>query len=146
VSEVILDRIHEYRDVLGEYSRKMLPHIDWEVTSDRVIQVRNETDYLYRYFDATPHAEFLFSCVQRTIEKYLPEETEFLEAYDRFRAGVRAIVEMPDSTIDLLFRFLRQHDGTLSERAREREFSRLRDEEVQALEALYRKTFESDSR
>lgn len=46
--------------------------------------------YMYRFFDATSHTEFLFSCVQRTIEKDLPEGTEFLEAYDRFRACATA--------------------------------------------------------
>lgn len=37
-------------------------------------------DY-YRFFDATPHAEFLYECVRKTIEKDLPREAEFLGRY-----------------------------------------------------------------
>jgi hypothetical protein len=50
---------------------------------------------------------------------------------------------MPDNTVDLLFRFLRQNDGTLSRRAREREFAELTDDEVARIEATYAEAFRS---
>jgi len=49
---------------------------------------------------------------------------------------------MPERTFDLLFRFLRQGAGTLSKRAREREFAALTEVEVRRIEALYRDAFE----
>jgi hypothetical protein len=55
--------------------------------------------------------------VKKTIEVDLPRETEFLARYDRFRARIEALVDMPDRTIDLLFRVLHQNNGTLSKRA-----------------------------
>src|SRR6056297_2923959 len=140
VSAVILERIEEYRAVLQQYSHKLLPLINWEISEDNNVRVKNKTDDLYRFFDATPHAEFLFSCVQQTIERDLPEEAEFLRRYDEFRMGVESIVDMPDKTIHLLFRFLRQNDGKLSKRAREKEFAELRDDEVRRMEELYRNT------
>ena len=82
-----------------------MPLIQWEATADGNVHVLNDTVDYYRYFDATPHAEFLYRCVQSTIETDLPRETEFLRRYDRFREQVQAIVEMPDNTVDLLFRF-----------------------------------------
>jgi hypothetical protein len=48
---------------------------------------------------------------------------------------------MPDRTIDLLFRFLSQNSGQLSQRARAREFSVLTDEEAQRIEAIYNDVF-----
>lgn len=48
---------------------------------------------------------------------------------------------MPDNTVDLLFRFLRQNDGTLSNRAREREFAELTEDEVARIEATYAEAF-----
>jgi hypothetical protein len=39
--------------------------------------------------------------------------------------------------MDLLFRFLRQNDGTLSKRAREREFAGLTDAEAAEIQAIY---------
>lgn len=109
VSAAILARIDEYRAALEDYSRRLLPVIDWEPTADSNVKVLNETADFYRFFDAMPHAEFLYTCVKQTIEEDLPRETEFLERYDQFRARIEAIVDMPDRTIDLLFRFLHQN-------------------------------------
>jgi len=44
---------------------------------------------------------------------------EFLRRYDEFSERVGNIVDMPDRIVDLLFRFLRQNKGRLSNRARE---------------------------
>ncbi|TVQ97055.1 MAG: cell filamentation protein Fic, partial [Spirochaetaceae bacterium] len=66
----------------------------------------------------TPHAEFVASCIAQTIDD-LPRETAYLQAYDTFRRGVTEIVDMPDLTINRLFRFLESNNGTLPERWRE---------------------------
>jgi hypothetical protein len=83
-----------------------------------------------------PHAEFLYHCVRRTIEKDLPEEAQFLRRYDAFRSRIQEIVDMPDRTIDLLFRFLHQNEGRLSKRAREKEFSLLANGEIGKVEGI----------
>ncbi len=137
VSAVILDRIDDYRKVLESYSRRLLPHVHWRPTDRGNVEVLNETADYYRYFDATPHAQFLFECVARTIDVDLPAETAFLKAYDGFKARVLGMVDMPDRLLDLLFRFLRQNGGSFSKRAREQEFAALTDEEAARIEALY---------
>jgi hypothetical protein len=104
--------------------------------------VLNDTGDFYRFFDATPHAEFLYACVRQTIEEELPREIDFLARYDRFRVALKHIVEMPDRTSDLLFRFLHQNGGRLSRRARESEFERLTDAEVALVEEAYATSFE----
>jgi len=142
VSSAILDRIDAYRNVLEGYSKRLLPLIQWEPTKDNNIQVRNETADYYRYFDATPHAEFLYACVKQTIEEDLPRETDFLRRYDRFRDHVQMIADMPDATIDLLFRFLNQNGGKLSKRGREGEFAKMTDPEVEAAEDAYAVAFD----
>jgi hypothetical protein len=140
VSTVILDRIEEYRRTLESYSQRMLPLVRWRPTDRNNVEVLNDTADFYRYFDATPHAEFLFSCVARTIDVDLPAETSFLKAYDTFKARVLNIADMPDRLLDLLFRFLRQNGGTLSKRAREREFAGLTDQEAAEIEAIFAET------
>jgi len=104
----------------------------------------NDTGDFYRFFDATPQAEFLFECVRKTIEVDLPEETRFLRAFDQFSALVGRLVDMPNRTIDLLFRFLHQNEGRLSNRARQREFSALSDDEAERIEAIYAESFQED--
>ena len=108
ISAAILEQIEQYRQTLESYSRRLLPLIEWEPTEKFNIHVLNDTDDFYRFFDATPHAEFLYACVEKTVEHDLPNETAFLRRYDEFRIQVEAIIDMPERTIDLLFRFLHQ--------------------------------------
>ena len=134
-------RIDDYRIALEDYSTRLLPSIDWQSTATGNIRVLNDTGDFYRFFDATPQTEFLYGCVQRTIEHDLPEETEFLRRYDTFRKQLNLVVDMPDRVLDLLFRFLHQNKGTLSGRSREKEFTALTDDEVDRIEAIYREVF-----
>ncbi|MDE4062182.1 Fic family protein [Phaeobacter gallaeciensis] len=142
VSAAILDRIDDYRRVLESYSTRLLPLVEWRPTTKMNVEVLNDTGDYYRYFDATPHAEFLYACVQRTIEHDLPEEAAFLQRYDNFKARVEATIEMPALTVDLLYSFLAQNGGILSKRARTKEFSLLTDEEVGKIEAIYQDQFD----
>ena len=106
----------------------------------------NDTADFYRFFDATAHAEFLYECVQQTIEHDLPDEADFLRRYDAFRTGLDLVVDMPHRLADLLFRFLRQNNGTLSRRARTKEFAALTEGEIGQIEALYREAFGAGQR
>ena len=142
VSVPMLRRITEYRDVLRSYSSEVLPLVEWRATGRHNVEVLNETADFYRFFDATAHAEFLYGCVEETVERDLPREVAYLEAYDEFVRRVQEeVADMPDRTIDLLSRFLRQNRGRLSKRARTREFGRLTPEEVERVEALHASCF-----
>ena len=142
VSAAILRRLDDYRRVLESYSRPLRSFIDWRATERGNVEVLNETADYYRYFDATAHAEFLYESVAQTVEQDLPGEVRFLEAFDRFAAGVKEIVEMPDRQIERLRGFLEQGGGRLSKRAREQEFAALTDEESERFEALYARWFD----
>lgn len=141
VSAAILNSIEDYRRILKSYSEKLLPLIKWEPTRDNNIKVLNKTDDYYRYFDATPHAEYLYSCVQQTIERDLPEEIDFLHNYDCFKQEIENIVDMPSKTINLLFRFIKHNNGSLSKRARNKEFKLLTEKEYIQIEEIYREVF-----
>ena len=145
VSAAILDQIDPYRHILESYSQRLLPVIRWEPTETFNVQVLNDTGDFYRFFDATPHAEFLYACVQRTIKQDLPYETQFLRRYDEFRRRIDNMIDMPERTVDLLFRFLSQNDDTLSKRAREKEFSALTEEEIAQIEAIYADVFSKET-
>ena len=146
VSAVILRLIEDYKRRLESHSKPILPLIHWKASGKGNVRVLDDTSDFYRYFDATPHAEFLYRCVEQTIEKDLPDETRFLEAYDGFAAEVQDIVDLPQSTTDLLFRFLRQNSGKLSGRAKSKEFSKLTQEEAAAIEDIYVRAFDVRAR
>ncbi|HEX9965611.1 MAG TPA: Fic family protein [Allosphingosinicella sp.] len=146
ISAVILRRLNEYKAVLESYSRPLLPHIHWRPTTTGNVEVLDDTADFYRYFDATAHADFLYSCVEQTIEQDLPSEVAFLEAFERFSDGVQQIVDMPATRIELLRKFLEQGRGRLSQRAREREFAALTAAETQRIEQLYGEAFAPEAR
>lgn len=138
VSAAILREIAEYREVLRSYSIPLLDVVEWEPTKEGNVRVLNETARFYRYFDATDHATFLYDRVAETVERDLPREVRYLEAFDRFADRVQRLLgDMPHSTVDLLHGFLTQEGGRLSKRAQEKEFSTLTDEEVEAVEELW---------
>jgi len=144
ISASILDHIDGYRNALEAYSRPLLDFIDWEETEDHNVEVINETIDLYRYFDATKHAEFLYDCVEDTITNIIPSEITYLKNYDEFKQFLDNEFEMPDKTVALIVRFLEQNNGLLPKRRREKEFSALNNKEVSEIEIMFTKIFMSE--
>ncbi len=143
VSAAILDRINDYRKVLESYSHPLIEFIEWKKTRNNNIEVLNETADYYRYFDATTQAEFLFECVDYTIDKIIPEEVKYLQKYDAMKAWLDDVFQMPDKTVAMLIRFLEQNNGVLSKRAKEKEFNMLTDSEIKDIEEQYKILFDS---
>ncbi len=141
VSSVMLDRIDDYRHTLQGHSGPLMPFIDWRPTADRNVEVLNETTDLYRYFDCTDEAEFLYSCVARTVEHDLPEEIDYLRRHDEAQRRIMEAVEMPDRLAQDLIMFIRQNNGKLPKRRREKEFAALTDEEAAHIEAICEEVF-----
>ncbi len=141
VSASILDHIVDYRKVLEAYSLPLLDYIDWRETQDHNIEVLNDTMDYYAYFDATKQAEFIYDCVMDTIENIIPREVTYLIQYDQFKHYLEDEFEMPDKLVALMVRFLEQNEGTLSKRAKENEFSKLNEVEINKIESEYRKMF-----
>lgn len=138
VSSAMLDKIEEYRKVLESYSIPLLDFIQWKKTKDNNIEVLNETIDYYKYWDATPFAEFLFDCVNYTIEKIIPEEVDYLQKYDEMKSWLDDNFEMPDKMVASLIRFLEQNDGVFSKRVREKEFSALNEDEIKKIESKFK--------
>lgn len=108
------------------------------------VEVFNDTGDFYLYFGATPHAEFLFECVQSTVAYDLPDEAKFLARYNLFKTLVEIVTKMPASIINLLFNVLKQNNGRLSRRVGAKEFSSLTNNEVEMFEVAYQDLFLSD--
>jgi len=142
VSPVMLDRIDTYRDTLRAHSGTLMNFIEWRPTPDRNVEVLNDTADLYRYFDCTAAAEFLYACVAHAIDKDLPQEIDFLRRNDEAMRRIMNTVEMPDRMAENLVRFIRLNEGKLGRKRREGEFEKLTDDEVTSIEAIVRESFE----
>jgi hypothetical protein len=136
------DRIDEYRKTLQAHSGPLMNFIEWRPTPEHNVEVLNGTEDLYRYFDATEVAEFLYSCVERTVEYDLPREIDYLRRHDQALRRIMNTVEMPDRVAENLLMFIRQNKGTLPKRRRTGEFKKLTDHEVGLLEAVVNDAFE----
>ena len=102
-----------------------MPFIPWHPSADRNVEVRGETADLYRYFDCTEAAEFLYACVQRTVEKDLPQEIDYLQRHDQALHRIMERVEIPDRLAEDLVLLIRQNDGKLAQRRRTNAYSEL---------------------
>lgn len=142
VSSVMLDRIDDYKATLQAHSAALMPFIEWRPTPDRNVEVMNDTADLYRFFDCTQAAEFLFACVQRTVDEDLPREIDYLRRHDLALQRIMDTVEMPDRISENLVMFIRQNNGILSKNRREREFIQLTDDEVQRIERIVADAFD----
>lgn len=141
VSSVMLDRIDDYRRTLQGHSGPLMPFVEWRPTADRNVEVLNDTADLYRYFDCTAAAEFLFACVRRTVEDDLPREIDYLRRHDEALRRIMDAVEMPDRLAENLVMFIRQNNGRLPTKRRKSEFQRLRDDEVTLIEKIVNDAF-----
>ena len=142
VSSVMLDRIDDYRRTLQRHSAPLMPFIEWRPTVQRNVKVINETADLYRYYDCTAEAEFLYACVERTVEHDLPREIDFLRRHDEAIRRIMDLVEMPDRLAKDLVMFIRQNEGVLPKQRREGEFNKLSRDEVSAIERIVSDAFE----
>jgi hypothetical protein len=142
VSTVMLDRIDDYRATLQAHSGPLMEFIEWRPTATGNVEVQNDTADLYRYFDATQAAEFLFSCVERTIEVDLPNEIDYLRRFDKAKKRIQDMIEMPDTVVSDLIMFVRQNKGALPRNRRRHEFAKMTDAEVVDVETVVRDAFE----
>ena len=134
LSAAILRDQRSYDEVLENFSRPLFDYMDRQWTPERKITVRNDTAYLYRYFDSTAFAEHLIDRVADTVHDDLDEELSFIAVFDRALLAVREIVDMPNRRASLLVRLCMLNRGRLSTRKR-KQFPELRDDEVAAMEA-----------
>ena len=134
VSAAILRDRRSYDAVLETFSQPLLALIDWDLDANGELVIRGETARHYRFFDATLFAEYLYDRIAETVRTDLPAELGFLATFDRAKAAIDDIVDMPDRRAALLIRLLMQNGGILS-RAKRAHFAELTDAELAAMEA-----------
>jgi hypothetical protein len=134
ISASMLKNPADYDASLEEFSRQLMPLVEYSLDEDGHMTVHNDTAIWYRYIDMTPQAEALFRFIDKTIDTELASELAFLANYDKTKKAIQEIVDMPDRQIDLFIRFCLQNNGRLSSRKRASYFDYLSDEEIANME------------
>jgi Fic family protein len=141
VSAAMLKNSADYDASLEAFSRLLMPLVEYSLDDEGRMTVHNDTALWYRFIDMTPQAEALFAFIEKTIDTELANELAFLANYDRTKAALQAIVDMPDRQIDLFIRFCIQNHGRLSATKRASHFSFLKDEEIALMEKAVRDAY-----
>ena len=134
VSASILRDRKAYDVVLESFSKPLGALVDWRWAPNEEIVVESDSADLYRYFDATRFAEYLYDRVTDTVRRDLKEELGFVALYDSALAEVKAVLDMPDKKASLFVRVVLENNGKLAKAKRARHFAELSDDEVANLE------------
>lgn len=141
VSACMYDKLADYQDVLEAYSHPRVNLIEWKEDEKHNVTILNDTSDLYRYYDLTRQAEYLYQCVETTIDQTIPDELDYLRRYDATFSAINDLVTLPDQKVDLLIKMLQQNQGKLSKAKREKFFNELTEKEVKKVEELFRANF-----
>lgn len=123
--------------MLESFSKHLMPLVDYHLNLIGEMEVKNGTADFYRFIDFTEIVEQFFELIGEALETELISELEYLDAWDRARAKMREIVDMPERRLALFIRFTEQNGGVLPNKRRG-EFPELSDEEVLRLSSVIR--------
>jgi hypothetical protein len=141
ISNVILDEIQMYRNILESHTAPLMNLINWEATSNGNVKILNYTDDIYRFFDCTKSCEFIYECVEKTINETLRDELNYLNSFDKAYLEINELIEMPDNKIKTLITFILQNNGKLSKNKQEKYYPQLMKIELDSIEKIIKEHF-----
>jgi Fic family protein len=137
VSAAMLRDMAAYDRTLEVFSRAIAPLVAYQMDAEQHLTVLNQTADLYRFFDATRQTEYLFACIEDTIQRDLQQELSFLRFFDAAMRSVLGIVDMPNQRAAQLIKLIHQNKGKLS-KAKRASFAELHDDEITRIESAIR--------
>lgn len=138
ISATLYKNANLYNTMLESFSKKLLPQVDYSLAEDGTMTVHNATADFYRYIDFTYIAEKFFEVVEETVNQELVAELNYLIAWERARAQMRGIVDMPEKKALQFILFTQQNKGVFPNRRRE-QFPELTEQEIQQLANIVKK-------
>ena len=136
VSATMLNQVSQYDACLEAFSKSIMPLIDFVSNDDASIEVLNETINLYRYFDATRMAEYLYECIDTTIDRELKAELDTVSAFSKARKAIDARFDLPEKKKNLFLKLCWDGKGRISKSKRKSQFEMFSDKELDHMESL----------
>jgi hypothetical protein len=133
-----------YDEALEDFSLRTMGKSVYTTNDAGAVTLTNpaEVEPLWRFPDLTRQVEYLMTVMSRAIEA-LPKELGYLRHYDRARAEVRGVVDLPDQRLNSLMKWLDDGGGKLSNNKR-KQFAELTDVEIADVERAYADGFAED--
>ncbi|MBE0673110.1 MAG: Fic family protein [Bacteroidales bacterium] len=144
VSAHMLNNLKQYDDSLEAYSKPIMQIIKYTKDKKQKLIVLNasEVEGYYRFPDLTAQTEYLCKVIETAISQDLPNELNFLQNYDEAKELMKQRIDMPDMLIDSFIRFTHQNNGVFPKRRRNT-FLMLKDDEIEALQSIFKDVFAS---
>ncbi|OGT76934.1 MAG: cell filamentation protein Fic [Gammaproteobacteria bacterium RIFCSPLOWO2_12_47_11] len=142
VSAVILANLDDYIAALEAYSKPLRTMTSYNPDIPDIPATGNDIVY-FRYFDATPQAEFLYRSLVRTVEEDLEKEINYLLGFDRAWTALNSLLDWPAHSLDLFIRVVQQNNGILSKTKRDSHFDWMTEEEIQKAQQQVVEAFET---
>jgi Fic family protein len=144
LSAAILDNMNAYDEALRDFSVRTMAKSVYTTNESGAVTLTNpgEVEPLWRFPDLTRQVEYLMTVMSRAIE-VLPKELDYLRRYDRARAEIRGVVDLPDQRLNALLQWLDAAGGKLSHDKR-KQFAELTDEEIAGVERAYADGFAAE--
>lgn len=140
ISATILANLQSYDKALEMFSVPLLNVIEnYNLTDEGNLTVEQDTKYLYQYIDYTQLAEYLFACIEKTINTFFKDELNYIVLYDKLKSAIYNIIELPDKKLTLIVNFIIHNQGKLSLSKRKKYFSMLTDDEIIDIEQAFKR-------
>lgn len=137
VSAVIANNLSRYDEVLENFSKKIVPLLDYKLDEQGEMTVLDEqTKHLYHGIDFTMVLKFLFWAIEETLDNDFKKELEYMKVFLKSKDEIRRVVDMPDRKLNNLINIIIRNDGKMSESKRNSMFSELLDAEIEKIESI----------
>lgn len=136
ISATILAQQRTYDACLERFSVPLMERIRYELDSCGTIEVEDSTEQFFFSMDLTPMAEALYGWVERCIQEDFKKELGFIQIFREARLGLRDIVDLSDRDTNHLLARCLENDGRLSKTRRKKDFDKLTDAQVEAVEQM----------
>ena len=140
VSATMLNNLQDYDRILEHFSVPLMSLLtDYTLDAEGRLTAHKSSLAYYQYIDYTEIVEYLFDCIQTTINTEFKNELSYIANYDKTKKAIQNIIDMPDKEIDRIIKFITQNNGKLSSTKRQRYFSKLIDAEIDAIQKVVQK-------
>lgn len=140
VSAVILANLADYVDTLEQFSRPLNQMTEYNPEVPDSPAKGNDAVY-YRYPDFTVQAEFLYRALERTIEKDLQQEINYLLGFDKAYMALNSQLDWPSHQLEIFIQVVHSNNGKLSANKRKSHFYWMQEAEIQQAEIVVQQSF-----
>jgi len=137
----MLEDMQAYDACLETFSVPVKALVEYEFDDNFAMKVLSDSAYLYQYFDATPIVDYLYACINQTIEVGLKVELDLLHKFRQVKQTLDREMDISNIDLNRFINFCHQNNGRLSLKKRKRFFEKYPDEQVLRMEEVYRSYF-----